>query len=150
MGDHAQRHIHVRQREVNFFRSLRRHREVRQNDIHLSGLQVLNSARRFGRNVFEFHAQILSDPVAEIHVIPLVFAVLIHIAERALVREHADADLAARLDLLQCSVARILAFGSIRGISRFCFRFLRLRLIRALRRRARSGAASGQQRSSED
>ena len=126
VGDNAQRHIHVRQREINFFRSLRRHCEVRQNDIDLSCLQILNSAGRLGRDIFKFHSQILRDPVAKIYIISLIFAVLIHIAEGALVGEHADRDLSACLDFLQSSVSRAFIF---RG---FCL--LRLRLIRALRR----------------
>ena len=129
MGDNAQRHIHVRQREINFFRSLGRHCEVRQNDVDLSCLQIFDSAGSLGRDIFKFHAQILRDPVAKIYIISLIFAVLIHIAEGALVGEHADRDLSTRLDLFQSSVTCI---SAVRGICSFCL--LRLRLIRALRR----------------
>ena len=133
MRNNAQRHIHVGQCKINFFRSLGRHREVRKNDVDLPCLQIFDSAGRLSRYIFKFHAQILRDPVAKIHVISLIFAVLIHIAEGALVGENADRDLSARLDLLQSSVSCAFIF---RGFRLLCL--LRLRLIRALSRRARS------------
>ena len=137
VGDNAQCHIHVRQCEINFFRSLGRHCEVCQDDVDLSCLQIFNPAGRLGRYIFKFHAQVLCDPVAKIYIISLIFAVLIHIAEGALVGEYTDRDLSARLNLLQSSVSRAIFFRS------FCL--LRLWLIRALRRLRRSGTASGQQ-----
>ena len=129
VGDDAQRHIHVRQREVDLFRSLRGHRKVSQDDIDLSGLQIFDSAGCLRGNVLNFHAQILSDPVGKIYIISLILTILINISEGTLVREDADIDLAVRLNLLQRSVTCIRTF--FRGFS-LLFDCLRLRLIRAL------------------
>ena len=93
MGDNTERHIHVWQCEINFFRSLGRHCKVRQDNVDLSCLQIFNPAGRLGRDIFKFHAQVLCDPVAKIYIISLIFAVLIHIAEGALVGEYTDRDL---------------------------------------------------------
>ena len=110
-GDNAQSHIHIRKGEVHFLSPLGGDGEVCQNDVHLTGLQILDPVGGLGGDVVDLHAQILADPVAEVHVIALILAVLVHIAEGALVGEYADVDGAAGLDLVQGAEAALVLSG---------------------------------------
>ena len=100
-GHNAQRHIHVGKGKVNLLRPLGGDGEVGEDDVHLAGLQVLDAVGGLGGDVVDLHAQILPDAVAEVNVIALIRAVLVHVAEGALVGEDADVDGAAGLDLVQ-------------------------------------------------
>ena len=74
-------------------------------------MQILDPVGGLGGDVVDLHAQILADPVAEVHVIALILAVLVHIAEGALVGEDADVDGAAGLDLVQGAEAALVLSG---------------------------------------
>ena len=117
-GNDAQRHVHIGKGEVHFLRPLGGDGEVGENDIHLAGLQILNAVGGLGGDVVDLYAQILPDAVGEVYVIALVLAVLVHIAEGALVGEHANVDGAAGLDLLQ-RAERALVCGCVR-FGRLC------------------------------
>ena len=115
MGNNAQRYIHIGKGEVHRFRSLFRHREVCQDDIHLAGLQILHAACCLCGDIIDLHAQVFADTLGKVHVIALVGAVLIHIAKGILVGEYAYIDGAALPDLIQGPVDGIPAcFGRIR------------------------------------
>ena len=101
MRDHAKRHVHVRIAEVDLLGTLVGHGEVGQDDIDLPGLEVLDAVRRLGRHELDLDAQVLGKAVGELDVVASVFAALVDIAERMLVAEHADYDLAASLDLVE-------------------------------------------------
>ena len=100
-GDNAQRHVHIRKGKVHFLRPLRGDGEVGEDDVHLAGLQILNAVGSLSGDVVDLHAKIFADAVAEVYVIALILAVLVHVAEGALVGEYADVDGAAGLNLLQ-------------------------------------------------
>ena len=116
--DNAQRHVHIRKGKVHFLRPLRGDGEVGEDDVHLAGLQILNAVGGLGGDVVDLHAKIFADAVAEVHVIALILAVLVHVAEGALVGEYADVDGAAGLDLLQ-RTERALVCGCVR-FGRLC------------------------------
>ena len=99
--DNAQRHVHIRKGEVHFLCPLRGDGEVGEDNVHLAGLQILNAVGGLSGDVVDLHAQVFADAVAEVHVIALILAVLVHVAEGALVGEHANVDGAAGFDLLQ-------------------------------------------------
>ena len=115
-GDHAQRDVHVGQGKIHLLRALLRDGEVRQDDVHLAGFQVLHAVGGLGGHEVDFHAQILAEPVGKIHVIPLVFSVFIHITEGVLVRKNADVDGAAFFDFIQGAVDGFLRFGFCAGL----------------------------------
>ena len=117
-GDNAQRHVHIRKGEVHFLRPLGGDGEVGEDDVHLAGLQILNAVGGLSGDVVDLHAQVFADAVAEVHVIALILAVLVHVAEGALVGEYADVDGAAGLDLLQ-RTERALVCGCVR-FGRLC------------------------------
>ena len=99
--DNAQRHVHIRKGKVYFLRPLGGDGEVGEDDVYLAGLQILNAVGGLGGDVVDLHAKIFADAVAEVHVIALILAVLVHVAEGALVGEYANVDGAAGFDLLQ-------------------------------------------------
>ena len=117
-GDNAQRHVHIRKGKVHFLRPLRGDGEVGEDDVHLAGLQILNAVGGLSGDVVDLHAKIFADAVAEVHVIAPILAVLVHVAEGALVGEYADVDGAAGLDLLQ-RAERALVCGCVR-FGRLC------------------------------
>ena len=100
-GDNAQRHVHIRKGKVHFLRPLRGDGEVGEDDVHLAGLQILNAVGGLSGDVVDLYAQVFPDAVGEVYVIALVLAVLVHVAEGALVGEYANVDGAAEFDLLQ-------------------------------------------------
>ena len=100
----TQSHVHVRQSKVHFLCALRGHGEVCQDHIRLSGLQVLDAVGGLGGNEVNLYAQILAQTACKVDIIALIFAVLVHIAERVLIGEHADVDAARLLDLIQSAV----------------------------------------------
>ena len=110
-GDHcavgrndAQCYVHVRKRKVDFLRAFLRYREVRQNDIYLAGLQILNSVCSFRGDIVDCNAKVLADSIAEVDVVPLIFTVLINITERTLVGEYANVNRAALFDFVDSSI----------------------------------------------
>ena len=99
--NYAQCHVHVGKCEIHLLRSLLCHREVRQNNVDLSCLEIFNSARGLSGYVVDLYAQVLSDPFGKIYIISLVLPVLIYITKRVFVRENADVYSSALLDLIQ-------------------------------------------------
>ena len=112
-GNDAQCNVHVGQRKIDLLGTLRRDREVGQNDIDLAGLQVLDAVGGLGGDVVHLDAQILGQAVGKVDVIALILAVFIDVAERVLIRENADVDRAVRLDLVQRAVNNTV--GGCRG-----------------------------------
>ena len=125
----TQSHVHVRQSKVHFLCALRGHGEVCQDHIRLAGLQVLDTVGSLGRNKVDLYAQILAQTACKADIIALIFAVLVHIAERVLIGEHADVDGAGLLDLIQravdhaaagCCAARCCSCGGSRRRAAAC------------------------------
>ena len=83
--DHTQRHVHVRKGKINLFRTFRRDREVRQDDIHFPGFQVLHPVGCFRGNIVNFYAQIFPDPLGKVYIISLIVSVFIHITKGILI-----------------------------------------------------------------
>ena len=118
-GNDAQRHVHIRKGEVHFLRPLGGDSEVGKDNVHLAGLQILNAVGSLGGDVVDLHAQVFADAVGEVHVIALILAVLVNVAEGALVGEYADVDGAAGLDFLQRAESA-LACRCVSGFGRLC------------------------------
>ena len=112
-GNDTQCNVHVGQRKIDLLGTLRRDREVGQNDIDLAGLQVLDAVGGLGGDVVHLDAQILGQSVGKVDVIALILAVFIDVAERVLVRKNADVDRAVRLDFVQRAVNNTV--GGCRG-----------------------------------
>ena len=105
--NHAERHLHVGLRKVDLFRSLLRDREVRKGDVHLAGVHVLNAGCRVQRGELYLDAEILRDALRIDHVVALIHAVLIYVAEGRLVRKHTDANHTGLLDLIHRAEGRL-------------------------------------------
>ena len=102
--DNTKGYVHVGKRKVNFLCAFLSYREVCEDDIDLAGLEILNTVCSFGGNIINLNAEIFTDAVSKINIVALIFTVLIHIAERALIGEYANVDSAAFLDFIYGSV----------------------------------------------
>ena len=100
-GDHAERHLHVRLGEIDFFLTLVGDGEVGQRDVHLVGGEHVHAGGWIDGSVLDLHSQILTETLGEVHVVAGVFAFLVDVAERGLVGEDGNLELAGLLDLVQ-------------------------------------------------
>ena len=107
--DDAQCDVHVGQGEIDFLGALRGNGEVGEDDVYLAGLQILDAVGGLGGDEVHLHAQIFAQTVGKVDVVTLILAVLIHIAERVLIREDADVHSAVGLDLIEGAVNGVAA-----------------------------------------
>lgn len=100
-GNDAQRHLHVRLGEVDLLLALVGDGEVGQRDVDLVGGEHVDSGGGVNGGVFNVYAKILAQALGEVDVVAGIVAVLVDVAERGLVGEHGNLELAGLLDLIQ-------------------------------------------------
>ena len=83
-------------------------------------MQRFNTVCGLGGDKLDLYAEILGNTARKVNIIALILAVLINIAERVFVRENADLDAAALLDLIECAVDGIIRIAVISVIRRIC------------------------------